>query len=222
MSKLKTMTQDTIMKTLEWSYDKAINGDIPGMDSAEELAQHYLKKPGTLEEKVKRLIRVQNTKSGTSGFVTKLGGLITLPIAVPANIASVLLVQMQMVGAIAYMGGHDLHDDEVKTFVYLCLVGNEVKDVIKTTGIQVGTKLAKQGIKRIPGEAIKKINQAVGFRLLTKFGSKGVINLGKLVPIAGGIIGGTTDALATNTIGKIAYKIFIVDNKVEKSFVIEI
>jgi hypothetical protein len=38
---------------------------------------------------------------------------------------------------------------------------------------------------------ITKINQKVGFRLLTKFGSKGVINLGKMVPLTGGIIGGT-------------------------------
>ena len=33
----------------------------------------------------------QVAKCGTSGFLTGLGGLITLPVAIPANIASVLL-----------------------------------------------------------------------------------------------------------------------------------
>lgn len=212
MSKIQSITHDTIMNALDWSYDKAINGGVPGMDSAIELADSYLQKSGTLEEKVKSLILWQNTKSATSGFLTGLGGLITLPIAIPANITSVILVQMRMVAAIAHMGGYNLKDDQVKSFVYACLAGNGAKDILKNAGIQIGKKLAVSGIKKVPFEVIKKINQAVGFRLLTNFGEKGVINLGKMVPLAGGIIGGTVDAVATNTIGNVAYKLFIQDS----------
>jgi uncharacterized protein (DUF697 family) len=197
------------MKALDWSYDKAINGGVPGMDTAIELADSYLLKSGTLDEKVKSLILWQNTKSATSGFLTGLGGIITLPVAVPANITSVILVQMRMVAAIAHMGGYDVKDDQVKSFVYACLAGNGAKDILKNAGVQIGKKLAVTGIRKIPFEVIKKINQAVGFRLLTKFGEKGVINLGKMVPLAGGIIGGTVDAVATNTIGNVAHKLFI-------------
>ncbi|MEH7444274.1 EcsC family protein [Bacillus sp. JJ1122] len=217
MSKTKSLTHDSIMKALDWSYDKAINGGVPGMDTAIELADSYLQKSGTLDEKVKSLIVWQNTKSATSGFLTGLGGLITLPVAVPANITSVILVQMRMVAAIAHMGGYDLKDDQVKSFVYACLAGNGAKDILKNAGIQIGKKLAVTGIKKIPFEVIKKINQAVGFRLLTKFGEKGVINLGKMVPLAGGIIGGTVDAVATNTIGNVAHKLFIQEQKSKKS-----
>jgi len=32
-----------------------------------------------------------------------------------------------------------------------------------------------------------------------------------MVPLAGGIIGGTVDAVATNTIGNVAYKLFILE-----------
>jgi uncharacterized protein (DUF697 family) len=204
------------MKALDWSYDKAINGGVPGMDTAIELADSYLQKSGTLDEKVKSLILWQNTKSATSGFLTGLGGLITLPVAVPANITSVILVQMRMVAAIAHMGGYDLKDDQVKSFVYACLAGNAAKDILKNAGVQIGKKLALTGIKKIPFEVIKKINQAVGFRLLTKFGEKGIINLGKMVPLAGGIIGGTVDAVATNTIGNVAHKLFIQEQKSKK------
>lgn len=207
--KSKSLTQDAIMKALDWSYDKAVNGGIPGMDTAIELAENYSSKKGTLIENANSLIRWQNTKSATSGFLSGLGGLIVMPVAVPANITSVILVQMRMVAAIAHMGGHDLKSDEVKTFVYACLAGNGAKDILKNAGIQIGKKLAVSGIKKIPFEVIKKINQAVGFRLLTKFGEKGIINLGKMVPLAGGVIGGTVDAVSTNTIGNVARRIFI-------------
>ncbi|MGE7907529.1 EcsC family protein [Peribacillus sp. NPDC094092] len=215
MSKGKSLTQETIMKALDWSYDMAINGGVPGMDTAIELADSYLKKNGTLDEKVKSLILWQNSKSATSGFLSGLGGIITLPVAIPANITSVLLVQMRMIAAIAHMGGYDLKDDQVKCFVYACLAGNGAKDILKNAGIQIGKKLVVSGIKKVPFEVIKKINQAVGFRLLTKFGEKGVINLGKMVPFAGGIIGGTIDAVATNTVGKVANMLFIQDSLVE-------
>lgn len=207
------LTQEAIMSALDWSYDKAVNGGIPGMDTALELADSYLQKGGTLDEQVKSLIAWQNTKSATSGFLTGLGGVITLPVAIPANLTSVIFVQVRMVAAIAYMGGYDLKDDQVKSLVYVCLVGNGAKDILKNAGIQIGKKLAVNGIKKIPFAVIKKINQAVGFRLLTKFGHKGVINLGKMVPLAGGIIGGTVDAFTTNVIGNVAYNLFIKESK---------
>ncbi|MEH7111563.1 EcsC family protein [Neobacillus niacini] len=220
---VKTFTHEAMMNTLDWSYDKALNGGIPGMDTAIELADNYLKKTGSLEEQVNRLIRWQNTKSATSGFLTGLGGIIVLPVAIPANIASVLLVQIRMVAAIAHMGGYNLKDDEVKSFVYLCLAGNGAKEIAKNTGIVISQKLAISGIKKIPSAVITKINQAVGFRLLTKFGEKGAINLGKAVPLVGGVIGGTVDAITTNIIGDVARKIFIEkDNIGDEPFIIDV
>jgi hypothetical protein len=105
-----------------------------------------------LIENVNSLIRWQNTKSATSGFLSGLGGVIVMPVAIPANITSVILVQIRMVAAIAHMGGHDLKSDEVKTFVYACLAGNGAKDILKNSGIGIGKKLAISGIKKIPVE----------------------------------------------------------------------
>lgn len=56
-------------------------------------------------------------------------------------------------------------------------------------------------VKRIPGETIKAINSKVGFRFVTKFGEKGVVNLGKVVPVLGDVIGGTLDVTSTKIIG---------------------
>ena len=153
-------------------------------------------------------IKNQILKCTTSGFITGFGGLITLPVTVPANISSVLYVQMRMIACIAYMAGYDLKSDQVQTLVYACLAGVSVSEVIKQTGIKIGMKMATSAIKKIPGKTLTKINQKVGFRFITKFGEKGVINLGKLVPGVGAVIGGSLDYAETKVISKRAYDWF--------------
>ncbi len=202
------MTPSTAIKLLDKIYMKAIDG-IPGTNSAIEIAEGYLKKSKSKEIAVDDLIKWQIAKCATSGFITGLGGIITLPVAIPANIASVLYVQMRMIAAIAYIGGYDVRDDQVKTYVYVCLTGNEAKDILKNVGINLATKLSKTAINKISGSTLTRINQAVGFRLITKFGTKGVVNLGKMLPLVGGVIGGSFDAAATSVIGSNAKRLFI-------------
>ena len=144
----------------------------------------------------------------TSGFLTGFGGFITLPITIPANLSSVLYVQLRMIACTAYMAGYDVESDEVQTLIYACLAGVSVGELVKQAGIKIGVKMATGAIKKIPGKILTKINQAVGFRFVTKFGSKGVINLGKMVPGVGAIIGGGIDFFETKTIGKRSYDWF--------------
>ncbi|HAV3582289.1 EcsC family protein [Acinetobacter baumannii] len=205
---VNNLTESKIMEVLNWSYDKAVNG-VVGLDSAYDLAENYKKTDDGLYNQVNSLIRWQNTKAGTSGFITGLGGIITLPVAIPANVASVMYVQIRMIAAIAHMGGHNLNDDRVRSLVFVCLTGNAAKDILKDVGIVVGKKLAENAIKNISGKTITAINKKVGFRLLTKFGEKGAINLGKTIPLFGGIVGATFDSITTNTIGNIARDTFI-------------
>ena len=129
--------------------------------------------------------------------------MITMLVAIPANIASVMYVQIRMIAAVAHLGGHDIRNDQVRTLCYTCMRGKAAGDVVKNTGISLGTKLTEQAIKKVAGKTLKNINKKVGFRLVTKFGEKGIINLGKMVPIAGGVVGGTFDAASTYVIGKI-------------------
>jgi uncharacterized protein (DUF697 family) len=89
----------------------------------------------------------------------------------------------------------------------LCPKWNKINDTTCQT---------KAAINKISGATITKINQTVGIRLVTKFGQTGAINLGKAVPIIGGFIGGTVDALSTKTIGTVAINTFI--EKCSKSF----
>jgi len=202
------LNQNAIMNALDWAYEKAVNG-VPGLDSAQEMATDYLKGEESLSDKANSLIRWQNTKAATSGFLTGLGGVVTMPITIPANITSVLYVQIRMIAAIAHMGGYDLKDDRVKSLVYACLCGSAATEIIRDIGIKVGTKITEKAIEKISSQLIIKINQAVGFRLLTKFGQTGMINIAKAVPLAGGFVGAAFDSVATNTIGNIARDTFI-------------
>lgn len=116
-----------------------------------------------------------------------------------------------MIAAIAKMDGYDVNSDQVQTLVYMCLTGSTIADIVKETGIQISTKSLTAAIKKIPGAVLTKINQKIGFCFLTKFGKKGVINLGKLVPIAGGLVGGGVGVALTIVISRNAIRMFIED-----------
>ena len=191
-------------------YSSALNGIPMVSGSVDDLVEDYLSKYETVEEAAAALVRAQVVKCGTSGFITGFGGLITLPVAIPANLSSVFYVQMRMIAAIAVMGGYDVRSDQVKTQIYVCLTGTSVADLLKEAGINAGKQAARSAIKKIPGAVLTKINQRIGFRFITKFGEKGVVNLGKCVPLVGAVIGGGMDVASTRVIGKRAIAEFIV------------
>ena len=196
------------MKILDCCYEKCLNG-IPNISpSVEEMANDYLKKYKTKEEACKAMIRNQIAKCATSGFITGFGGFITMPVTLPANITSVIYVQMRMIACTSYMAGFDLNSDQTQTLVYACLAGVAVNNVMKQASIKFGVKFANGLIKKIPGKVLTKINQKVGFRFITKFGTKGVVNLGKLIPGVGAVIGGGLDLVETKIIAKRSYKWF--------------
>lgn len=206
--KKTVISQEDVMKILDSCYEKCLNGIPKVSPSVEEMANDYLKKYKTKEEACKAMIRNQITKCATSGFITGFGGFITMPVTLPANITSVIYVQMRMIACISYMAGFDLDSDQTQTLVYACLAGVAVNNVIKQAGIKFGVKFANGLIKKIPGKVLIKINQKVGFRFATKFGTKGIINLGKLIPGVGAVIGGGLDLVETKIIAERSYKWF--------------
>lgn len=189
--------------------DKAINGVGP-MSSASSLAKEYLidRSYETDEERADALIRWEAAKNFTSGFLTGLGGLVTLPVAVPGALGASWIIQARLCGAIAEIYGHDVHEDRVRTLVLLALVGDAGKEVLKEVGVNIGKKVTLSAIERIPGKVLIELNKKIGFRLLTKAGEKGVLNLTKAVPVIGGIIGGSFDATMCVVVGKSAKRMF--------------
>ena len=197
------------LKLINWITDKGING-VPLLSSAKDLAQEYQIDSSYLDDgrRIDSLVKWETTKNFTSGFITGLGGVITLPVAIPAAFGASWLIQARMAAAVARIGGHDIASDRVKTFVLACLAGDSCKDILKDVGIRVGNGMARAAIQKIPSQVLIEINKKVGFRLLTKAGEKGAVNLMKMVPLAGGLVGGSFDAAACRVVGMQAKKLF--------------
>lgn len=115
---------------------------------------------------------MQVTKCTTTGFLTGLGGLITLPATITADIGSSMYVQIRMIAAIAVMGGYSLQDDVVKSMVFATLLKVEVGNLLKQVGVKTANRASLQLLKKLPGTVLTKINQKLGFRFLTKFGQR--------------------------------------------------
>ena len=202
------LTEGKIEKVLEWTYKQALSSHGP-IDGAIELAESYQGQHGSPRKDADALIRWQNTKAATSGFLAGIPGILAMPATLPLNLTSVLFIQIRMIAAIAHLGGYDLNNDRVKTLCFSCLCGNAAKNILKDVGIEIGKKMAVSALKRLPGKIFIQINKAVGFRLLTKFGEKGVINVGRAIPFLGGPIGGGFDLIWTNAIGNQARDVFL-------------
>ena len=202
------MLEREMMKLLDVCYDKALQGVLPGEKSIEELAEDYLAKTSSIEKAIDKLIGYQTVLCGTNGFITGLGGLLVLPVAISANVAGVIYVQLRMIAAIAHINGYDIYSDQVRTIAYACLTGSSAANILKNVGIKISEKVAVNALKRVPGAILIKINQQVGFRLVTKFGQKGLVNFGKMMPLVGGVVGGVFDTGMTLTIGNVAKKVF--------------
>ena len=198
------MLEREMMNLLDVCYDKALQGVLPGEKSIEELAEDYLAKTSSREKAIDKLIGYQTVLCGTNGFITGLGGLLVLPVAISANVAGVIYVQLRMIAAIAHINGYDIYSDQVRTIAYTCLTGSSAANILKNVGIKISEKMAINALKKVPGAIFIKINQQVGFRLVTKFGQKGLVNVIKMMPLVGGVF----DTGMTLTIGNIAKKVF--------------
>lgn len=206
---IKDLSQEEVMRLLDTCYTKCLDGIPKVSPSIEDMANDYLTKYASTEDACKAMLKNQITKCTTSGFVTGFGGVITMPFTLPANVGNVMYVQMRMIACTAYMVGYDLNSDQTQTFVYACLAGVAVNGILKKAGISFGVKLATGVIKKIPGKVLTKINQKVGFRFITKFGTKGIVNLGKMVPGVGAVVGGGLDFVETKVIADRAYRWFM-------------
>lgn len=213
----KLISPSQMQDVLKSCYELAIKG-VPGSPSVLALASEYSKRYSDVRRAANEMVKNQIIKCGTSGFLTSLGGFITLPVALPANIASVLYVQLRMIAAIAVLGGFDPSDDAVQTMAYICLLGEMVKGPVKQVGVKVSNRVALNALNKLPGKVLTKINQKVGMRLLTKFGTKGIINIVKLVPLAGGLVGAGVDVLSTHQVAAVAIHRFL-DRNMETDIV---
>ncbi len=200
------------LKLVKWITEQAIKGP-PGMSSAEELAREYIEDESYEVDlqRIESLIRYETRKNFTSGFLTGLGGVLTLPVMLPGAVAASWVLQARMVAAIAVIAGFDIKSDRVRTIVMATLVGDACGSILRDAGIKMGQGLTKSMIGKIPGRVLIDLNKKIGFRLITKAGHTGVVNMTKFLPFVCGIVGGTFDASMCRIAGAQAKQIFYME-----------
>lgn len=188
--------------------DAGIDGVGP-LDPATQVAEAARARTGSIQGAIDDLVPTHLRLAAAGGFVTGLGGFITLPVALPANVIGFYGIATRMVASIAHLRGYDLTQPEVRTAVLLTLVGADSRSILAKGGISPVGKISDLALQRLPGPALMVINKGIGFNLLSQVGKKGLSRLGRGLPLAGGVIGGGLDYWLLRKIAQSAQKEFV-------------
>ena len=179
--------------------------------SAAEIARHAQRGRGRRrpEVAVRRLVRRHRWGVTAGGFVTGLGGFITLPILLPTNVVEFYVQATRMVGAIAVVRGYDIEDEEIRVRVLASLLGEESGEVLKNVGLGPITGAAARSVAtQLPAGPQSQVASAIGGRLLRRFGLRSVRLFGKAIPGLGAVLGALMDRSQLGRIAKAARKSF--------------
>lgn len=198
-----------IDRLVEMLVDTGLEGRGP-LSSAREVADGALKKAGGDSEKaIAALARATTVKGSIGGFVTGIGGFVTMPVSLPVNVAEFYLQAVRMVGSIATLRGYDISEPRVRTAILLTLVGSDAGDVLKKAGLATGSsRITSYALKGMPPAALMVVNKAVGFRLMRGVSEKLLSRFGRGIPLAGGLVGGGIDGFMMKKIADQAMKEF--------------
>lgn len=190
--------------------ERAIRGVGP-LDGAaaaadKQLAQHQ----GDVEKAIKELIENHVRMAGAQGFVTNIGGLVTMAVTVPANIAGLALIQCRLVAGIVHLRGYDLEDRRTRNAILASLLGEErMLSLIKKKKLP-GTPMALATAPVHDPHLDNIMANEVASELITKVAGKRVaVTVARRVPVVGGVVGAGADGYATWQIGRYVDREFL-------------
>jgi uncharacterized protein (DUF697 family) len=192
---------DAFRRILEIAIDG--RGAWPGAKSA--AGRHLQRHGGSVDDAIQSLIDSHIRLASAQGFVTNLGGVAALPVAIPANMAGVATVQIRMIAAIAHLRGYDLADNRVRTALVMCLMGGE--EIAKHIALgKLPTSPMAVATAPVFDPALDRVvSEKVVTDLAGRLGGKNMALLfTKHIPLVGGGIGAMVDAVATHQIGQYA------------------
>jgi len=189
--------------------NRAIDGVGPTRSAKESAESRLSEAGGDVEQAVQDLISSHVKMAGAQGFLTNMGGVVTLAVSLPANIAGLGMLQVHLVAAIAHLRGYDLDDPRVRNAVLTCLLGRD-------------TVLSLVKRRRLPappmGLATSPVHDAalddtiageVTTELLGRMGGRRAATMvGRRIPLLGGGIGAASDGMSTRAVGRYAAEEF--------------
>jgi len=187
--------------------DRAIDGVGPLRSAAESADSKLVDAGGDVETAITKLVRLHAALAGAQGFVTNLGGVAALAVALPANVVGVTLVQCHLIAGIAHLRGYDLEDPRVRNAILVCMLGEEsAKGLVKKSTIPASPLGIATAAAHDP-TLDEHISREVTTDLIARTaGRRAVTLVGRRVPLLGGFVGGGSDAWTTWQLGRFAMK----------------
>jgi uncharacterized protein (DUF697 family) len=187
--------------------DKAIDGVGPLRSAAASADSKLVDAGGDVETAVSRLVRLHVALAGAQGFVTNLGGVAAVAVALPANVVGVTLVQCHLIAGIAHLRGYDLNDPRVRNAILVCMLGEDsAKGLVKQSKIPASPLGIATAAAHDP-TLDEHISREVTTDLIARTaGRRAVTLVGRRIPLLGGVVGGGSDALMTWQLGRYAMK----------------
>ena len=184
---------------------RAIHGIGPLPPAASAAEKQLAEQDGVVKDAIGELIENHASLAAAQGFVTNLGGLMTMAATIPVNITGLALVQVRLVAGIAHLRGYDLNDDRVRNAILLCTLGEQsVKQLVKEKRVP-GTPMVLATAPAYDPELDKLVAGEVSSALISRvIGKRTASAVARRVPVAGGVWAASTDAYATWQIGKYA------------------
>ena len=193
---------------LDRLYSSVLDG-VPGLGTPQSLAAEARAAGGSLDEQADRLVRRHLALSGAAGFVSGLGGWLTLPITLPANLAAVASVQLHMAASVASLAGHDPRQAGIRERVLKCLVGagpaDPARDAEQETLDRVGLKLAERGVNFVVTSALDAVRWSAS-QLVKRQARRKLL---RGIPLVGGFIGAASDSYVTHRVAEAARTEFL-------------
>lgn len=191
---------NALMKLVDWMIER----NLPNVEAY--VTELRRKNPGMSDKRLaRRIVRRKSFKNGLVGAATGLGGLITLPVAVPADILMSWRIQIFMILAVASVHGLTKDNADLRTDIFLVMAGNAAKDVLKKLGIETSKAVTRRAVqKHVTKEIMKKIWKVVPQKIITKAGEKSLTSFTKMVPLVGAPIGFAFDLGSCLVAGKLS------------------
>jgi len=184
---------------------RAIEGVGPLPPAAVAADKQLAEQHGNVERAVHEVIENHVRYAGAQGFLTNIGGLVTMAVTVPTNISGLALIECRMIAGIAHLRGYDLEDPRVRNAVLVCLLGEEtVKSLVKDKHLPA-PPMALATAPAHDAELDQRISTFVARDIVAKVAGKRIATtIGRRVPVVGGVVGAGADGYATWRVGRYA------------------
>ena len=160
-SALRALADRLIDRVIEFG----INGGGPLKGAVPVAEEHLRGAAGDREEAVRRLVATHLRLAAVSGFATGLGGIATLPVALPAATAGLYIIATRMCAGIAHLRGYDIGTEEVRSAILVSLLGSAGASTLRRAGVEIGRRSAAVALERVPGADPDRDQQAGRLRV---------------------------------------------------------